>query len=301
MIIKSILPLRILMVSVWACLGVIFSAPSAQADKLPFMSQSKIRVVASPGERVYGEITLDNPTDESKSMHLYLEDWYYLPGGSGAKDFLPANSTPTSACPWITFYPADVTVPAFGKRKINYSVNIPAGSSGTRFATLFFETLLNSKSSLLEPGRSAGLDVNIRVATLFYVEAKGTIQRTAKISNLNIRPSQEPEGSLDITLDFENTGNTDITTSGSFSLMNNEGVVSARGAFNSIYTFPGGKGSFLGTWKDKIPAGEYDLVITIDLGKALEDAGIGRGPVIVKEASVTIGNNNQIVQIGQFQ
>ena len=300
MIKGGILSTRLRIISIWFCLGVSFFVATAQASQLPFMNQSKIRVVVSPGERTFGEITLDNPTDEAKSMRLYLEDWYYLPGGTGAKEFLPANSTPTSACPWITFSPADATVPAFGKQKINYSVNVPPDATGARFATLFFETLF-SKGTLSDSGRSAGLDVNVRVATLFYVEVKGTIERTAKISNLNIQPSKETKGSLDITLDFENTGNTDITTSGNFSLMNSEGMVSARGAFNNVYTFPGGKGFLLGTWKDKIPAGDYDLIITVDLGKALTDAGTGRGPVIIKEASVTIGENNQIVQIGQLQ
>lgn len=294
------MPAILRIIGICFCLMGSFFIPVAQADKLPFMNQSKIRVVAAPGERVFGEITLDNPTDEAKGMRLYLEDWYYLPGGTGAKEFLPANSTPTSACPWITFSPADVTVPAYGKQKINYSVNVPPDASGAHFATLFFETLIG-KGTISSAGRSAGLDVNVRVATLFYVEVKGATHRDAKISNLKIAPSKDTKGSLDITLDFENTGNTDITTSGNFSLMNNAGLVSARGAFSSVYTFPAGKGSLLGTWKDIIPAGDYDLVITVDLGKALTDAGMGRGPVITKEASVTIGENNQIVQIGQLQ
>lgn len=287
-------------ISICFCFVGSFLVSAVQADKLPFMNQSKIRVVVAPGERAFGEITLDNPTDQAKSMRLYLEDWYYLPGGSGAKEFLPANSIPTSACSWITFSPADVMVPAFGKQKINYSVNVPADASGARFATLFFETLI-SKGTLSGADRSAGLNVNVRVATLFYVEVKGTVERTAKISNLNIQPSKEAKGPLEITLDIENTGNTDITTSGNFSLMNSEGMVSARGAFNSVYTFPGGNGSLLGTWKGGISAGEYILVITVDLGKALTDAGIGRGPLITKEAPVTIGENNQIVQIGPLQ
>ena len=297
---KGIVFVRLCVISICFCFGWSFFVSTAQADKLPFMSQSKIRVVVSPGERAFGEITLDNPTSQSKNMRLYLEDWYYLPGGSGAKEFLPANSAPTSACPWITFSPAEVTVPAFGKQKINYSVNVPPNASGARFATLFFETLI-SKSTLSDSGRSAGLDVNVRVATLFYVEVKGTIERTAKINNLNIQPSKNEKGTLEITLDFENTGNTDITTSGNFGLMNDQGLVSARGAFNSVYTFPGGKGVLLGIWKDKIPVGDYDLVITLDLGKALTDAGIGRGPMMTKEASVSIGENNQVVQIGQLK
>ncbi|MFA4993417.1 MAG: hypothetical protein WC571_05565 [Candidatus Omnitrophota bacterium] len=284
---------------IYFCFMGSFFVSIAQADKLPFMNQSKIRVVAAPGDRVFGEITLDNPTEESKNMRLYLEDWYYLPGGAGGKEFLPAGSTPASACPWISFSPAEVTLPAFGKQRISYSVDVPSDATGTHFASLFFETSLG-KDSLPDSGRSAGLDVNVRVATLFYIEVKGKAARSAEVDNLNIQPSKDEKGALDITLDFENTGNTDITTSGSFSLMNNDGVVSARGAFNNVYTFPGGKGSLLGTWKDRIPAGVYDLVITIDLGKALTDAGMGRGPVITKEASVTIGENNKIVQVGKL-
>lgn len=296
--------LRIIMAICFFLLGSLLVSV-AQADKLPFMNQSKIRVVVAPGERAFGEIALDNPTAEAKNMRLYLEDWYYLPGGSGAKEFLPANSIPTSACPWISFSPAEVVIPAYGKQKISYSVNAPADATGARFATLFFETLISKGVMAGSAERSAGLDINVRVATLFYVEVKGTIERTAKLDNLNIQPAKEQKGpahaDIDITLDFENTGNTDITTSGSFSLINNDGLVAARGAFNSVYTFPGGKGSLLGTWKDLIPPGDYDLIIVVDLGKALTDAGTGRGPVITKEASLTIGENNRIVQIGQLQ
>jgi len=282
------------------CLVCSIFVSAAQADKLPFMNKSKIRVVVSPGDRAFGEITLDNPTEEPKQMRLYLEDWYYLPEGTGAKEFLPAGSTTNSATSWITFSPAEFTLPAFGKQKINYSVTAPQNSKGAYFATLFFETLM-SKGNVSDSGRSAALDVNVRVATLFYIEIKGTAERVAKISNLKILPSKEEKRSLDITLDFENTGNTDITTSGTYSLIDAEGIVSARGAFNSVYTFPGGKGTLLGVWKETISPGVYDLIISVDLGKALTDAGMGRGPIITKEASVTIGENNQIVEIGQLQ
>jgi hypothetical protein len=264
------------------------------------MNQSKIRVEVAPGERTFGEMTLENPTDKAKNIRLYLEDWYYLPGGSGAKEFLAVNSTALSACPWITFSPAEVIIPPFGKQKINYVISAPKDASGARFASLFFETLV-TENPVSDSGRSAGLDISVRVATLFYVEVKGTVERKAGISNLKIEKSAGKGGSLEIALDFENTGNTDITTSANFNLMDKNGIVSARGAFNDLYTFPGGKGVFMGTWKEKIAPGKYDLVINVDLGKALMDAGTGRGPVITKEASLVIGENNQIVQIGQLE
>ena len=115
MIKEGILSIRLRIIIIWLCLAGRFFVSTAQADKLPFMNQSKIRVMVSPGERAFGEITLDNPTAENKIMRFYLEDWYYLPGGSGAKEFLPANSIPTSACAWITFSPADAIVPVCTK------------------------------------------------------------------------------------------------------------------------------------------------------------------------------------------
>lgn len=275
-------------------------APAVYAEKLPYMNQSKIRIMVSPGERAFGEMTLTNPTDKPKNMRFYLEDWYYLPGGSGSKEFLPVNSTEFSASSWITFSPAEVIVPAFGKQKISYVINAPKDATGARFSSLFFETKI-AESVLSDTGRSVGMDIAVRVATLFYVEVKGTAERKAEISNLKIGPSAKNDGSLEFALDFENTGNTDITTLGNFSLMNSDGLVSARGAFNDLYTFPGGKGILLGIWQGKIMPGVYDFIITVDLGKALIDAGMGRGPVITKEASVTIGENNKIVQIGQLK
>ncbi|MDD3275128.1 MAG: hypothetical protein PHN16_05195 [Candidatus Omnitrophica bacterium] len=292
--------LNTVIMGICLAIGAVFCCRPLWAESLPFMNQSKIRLSIPAGQRAFGEITLDNPSDEVKIVHLYLEDWYYQPDGSGAKEFLPANSLPSSACSWITFSPTDLVLPAFGKQKINYAVSVPPGAKGERFATLFFETALG-KGELASSGRSAGLDVNVRVATLFYIEVKDTVERSAKIDNLKVKPSADGSGALEISLDFENTGNSDITTSGNFNLMNSEGLVSARGAFNSVYTLGGGKGVLSSAWKEKIPAGEYDLVVTVDLGKALTDAGLEGGPVITKEASVTIGENNQVVRVGPLK
>lgn len=270
----------------------------AQADKLPFMNQSKIRLMIPAGERYFGELVLENPSDKPKKVRLYLEDWRYLPDATGAKEFLPAGSTFFSACPWIEFSPSEVVIPAFGKQRINYTVFVPAEASGVKFASLFFETVVKQDTALKEE-LSLGLEVNIRVATLFYVEVKGTVKRSARISSFEV-VSLGKEG-LEIKLDFENTGNSDITTEGSFYLMNKKGQVFARGSFNSLYTFPGGKGVLKGIWKEIVPPGEYDLVINIDLGKALQELGLGSGPLFIKEASVTIGENNQVVRVGILQ
>ncbi|MDD5130574.1 MAG: hypothetical protein PHS66_05960 [Candidatus Omnitrophica bacterium] len=300
MIKNNILCIKLRVISISLCFVAGLLVSAAQADKLPYVSQSKIRILAGPGETVSGEITIENPTAESKNINLYLEDWHYLHGSSGAKEFVSPNSMPYSACPWISFTPRNIQVPPFGKQKVSYSVNIPAGAEGARYASLFFETMVSKGVPLLKSGSYAGFDINIRVATLFYVEVQGTVFRSGQLNNLKVEPSQAVGGGLDINLDFANTGNTDIATLGEFILKNKEGAVVARGVFNNLYAFQHGKGALSSTIKEMIPPGVYGLKITVDLGKATAEAGMGNGPVITKEAVVTIGENNRVIEFGEL-
>ena len=50
-----------------------------------------------------------------------------------------------------------------------------------------------------------------------------------------------------------------------------------------------------------MPKGTYDLVLTIDLGKSLEDMGLGRGPVIVREAKINVADNGEIITVGEVR
>jgi hypothetical protein len=106
---------------------------------------------------------------------------------------------------------------------------------------------------------------------------------------------------LFVKLDFKNTGNVDITATGTFDLIDRTGMVYARGKFDEAYTFPSDNATLRGEWKELISAGTYDLIITLDLGKALEEAGMGRGPVIVKEAAVEIGPSGKILSVGALK
>ena len=75
----------------------------------------------------------------------------------------------------------------------------------------------------------------------------------------------------------------------------------ARGEFNDAYVFPGNSATLISSWKDRIAEGKYDLVLTVDIGKALEELELGRGPVITKEAKIVIGADGHIISIGELR
>lgn len=276
-----------------------FFISSVLAVNLPYINKSKIRVSVTPGNKAYGEITVENPTPEARTMQLNLEDWYYLASADGTKEFMPAGTFNRSCAPWITFSPAEFTVPAFGKQKINYSIKLPKDAQGGYYTSLFFET---SIGELPAPGkeRRAGIDLRVRIATLFYLEAEGTIERKAALDNLLVRKDSS-SGNLLLGLDFENTGNVDITAGATFYLMDKKGLVSARGEFNDVYTFGGGRAKLNATWNKTIPAGIYDLVITLDLGKALQETLGTRVPLITKEAKIEIGPRGEVIKVGELR
>jgi len=203
---------------------------------------------------------------------------------------------PLSCAPWISFSPAEFTIPAFGNQAINYIVKVPKDVVGGHYAVLFFETIMTKPV----PEQGIGLGVAVRIGSLFYIEPQGTIKREIGIEKLSLDRTSE-NSPLNISLDFKNSGNVDIIASGNFDLMNRAGMVYARGEFNQVYTFPNDVATLKGKWKESIPAGKYDLIITLDLGKALEEAQMGRGPTIVKEASVEIGPSGEVLSVSTLK
>ena len=277
----------------------IFLTTNSWAIDLPRISQAKIRLSVPTGQTKYGEVTVENPGSEERSMRLYLEDWYYLPGSDGSKEFMPADSSLRSCASWISFSPAEFTLPPFGKQRVSYSVKVPEGKSGGYYEALFFE---NTAGAIGAPqaGIGATMDLILRIAALFYVEVEGTVRRNAEFSNLVVEKESNRKP-LTIKLDFKNIGNTDITTSSSYNIIDRKGMVYARGVFNDLYSFPGDSGKLIAVWKNDIPKGRYDLVMTFNLGKALEEANVGRGPVITKEAGIEIGENGDLVSVGELK
>lgn len=271
----------------------------AAAPNLPFIDKAKIRVFITPGEQGLGELFVENPTEEPRRMHLYLQDWYYLPGGDGAKEFVPAGTLPNSCASWINFSPADFVLPPFGKQRISYSVKMPENAKGTHYAVLFFETQIAQAKEAAIDERDAGIDLKVRIASLFFVDAQGATDRNARIGNLSVK-NDTTSGGLSIQLDFLNTGNADITAATSFYLMNKEGVVAARGEFNTVYTAPQDKAKLAALWKKPLPQGSYDLVINLNLGKGLEETSGKRLPAISREAEIIIGQKGEVIQVGQL-
>jgi P pilus assembly chaperone PapD len=260
------------------------------------INPTKVRLIIPAGGAKTGNIEVDNPSDESIIVKSYLEDWFYTSQHNGTKNFFPAGTTSLSCSDWITTSLSEFVIPPFAKQTIQYTVRVPEEASGGHYAVLFFESLL-AKPDITD---TAQLGVVVRIGALFYIETKGTTKREAEIANLTLK-RESPDGPLKMSLDFKNTGNVDITCAGTFHIMDNQGMIFSRGELDNVYLFPKETAKLTSSWKGALSKGQYSLVVTIDIGKALEEAQLGRGPVIIKEVDLEIGGRGEVLRIGELR
>ncbi|MCG3176533.1 MAG: hypothetical protein MOGMAGMI_01491 [Candidatus Omnitrophica bacterium] len=235
----------------------------------------RIELELAPGESYSGEFVAENPEDGDVLCRLYLEDWAYLPGGAGDKQFLPAGASALSASSWITFSPAEMTVPSFGRQTVRYTVNVPQDATGGNYSVLFMETAMGTA----ENDQGASVQVSGRIGALFFVRVKGTLRKEGQVKAVDVIA---PAGNkpLEIHTTFQNSGNTDIELGGNFLVMDPEGSVTARGQLQTLYTFPGTLERGVTRWAGSIAPGTYDILLTYDLGQ---------GQTLVEEKTLTVG------------
>lgn len=279
---KRILQLVLIALCLFSFTSSLFAIEVAQVEP------AKVRLSVAPGTSKAGTIKVYNLSSDAKNIKAYFEDWVYLPVCDGTKDFRPAGTTKLSASDWITFSPSEFSVSPYGKQTVNYTVKVPQDASGGHYAVLFFESFLQ------EPGKDeegVNVDVAVRIASLFYVEPEGTVSRKLDINNLKV---SNDKNRFQINARLTNNGNVDINTKATFFVIDNKGMVFARGEFNEVYTLPGDAALMTGEYPKAIPPGKYDVVLTIDISKALEGSGIPKPPAITKELGIEVGEDGEV-------
>lgn len=278
-----------------ASLMLFFFSELGLAVEVVRIDQTKVRLSILPGQTKAGIINVENSSAEPKTVRIYLEDWYYSFPYDGSKEFKPFNTTKLSCGEWISFSPAELFLPPYAKQKINYTVKVPQGVEGGHYAVLFFESILGQPSA-----EGVGVSVAVRVASLFYIEAEGTLKKDVALEKFSVERKSKVTP-LKIDFELRNNGNVDITAGGNYNIMDKNGMVYARGDFNTVYTFPGDSARLSATWSLPISRGIYDLILTLNLGKAQEEAGLGRGPILVKETSIEVGENGEVLNVGELK
>ncbi len=256
----------------------------------------KVFLKVPAGRSGSGKLTVRNPSEEAIKIKIYAQDWKYNDLHDGTKVFFPLGTLPLSCANWISFSLSEIEIPADGQQDVYYTVKVPQDAAGGHYAVLFFESMVAKPV----PAGKVTLGLIVRLGAIFYVETAGNSTRTAEISNFSLKKPEKSKP-LEIGLDLKNTGNTDIIAKGTLHLINKKGVIFVRSTLNKSYTLPEETARMTGSWKEPLPKGIYDAILTIDIGKASQEEEWNADFVITKETEVEIGSSGEVLKVGELR
>lgn len=247
------------------------------------INEPKINLTVPAGGAKTGIISVDNLTDEEVSVMAYAEDWQYAKSGDGTKEFFPRSSTKFSCSNWLTIYPAEFQLPAFGRKDVQFTVRVPEDASGGFYSVVFFE----SKLGTAQTEEGVFVAVAGRLGSLIYLQVEGKTERKAAIEAFKTSRT-DTQGPVQISFIFKNTGNTDITAKGTYNIIDDKGMVFVRGQIPDIYTLQGDRVEIKTDFLSELEQGNYDFILTLDLG---QDA------VVIEERSIKVTDTGLIQTI----
>jgi hypothetical protein len=224
------------------------------------LNRPVVQETVEPGQRITGQIEVENQGSEPLDLDVYVEDWEYLEGGSGDKDFLPPGTSPWSASNWIHYFPNRLSVPPRGKAAVEYTVTVPPEASGGHYAVMFFESFLASG----EAKEGVTVQYTGRLGSLFEIDTP-PVRRTGEITGIEVSPV-DPARPLVLRYTFRNTGNVVIRPKAYYNILDINGRYLGRGEFEPLYTSPGRSGAVSTEWTGSLPPGTHTLLLTVDLG-----------------------------------
>ncbi len=296
--------MRVVTVMILLSFGSVFpqawAAPAAPAAPAPLVAATdsekaspggfgmavgptNIRLAGAPGSAQTGSITvwnngakaLDVVTELSDVTNVLTEDKHL------EREFPPPGVVPYSCAKWVVLEQQELTVEAHSKKSIGITVSTPADASGGYACVVFFRGLPVFENPAEDDGKpKTSVVVQPRIGTLVFFEAEGTALRKGELLNLSYKPPQEDRPLL-LQYEFKNTGNTDILLTGHFHIMDASKALIAKGDLTPIRTFPGDQGIAQTEWAGVLAPGDYQLVITMELGPDAQE-------VIVREIPLKI-------------
>ena len=210
--------------------------------------------------------------EEPATVSLYLSD--YEVGSGGAYRYLPPGTLPRSCAEWIELDRTQIELPAGESTEVSFTVTVPSETEGSHWAVLFVETEPEplGEAPETETGIAIGIIEKWRYAIIFSETVPGTEEPDATINSLKIRQDRG-SGLVNVTLDFENTGNVIIRdVTGSIDLIDQTGEILDSVAIPTFRILPGSTRSFELKSSKKLPPGVYIARAGIDYGDALASA-----------------------------
>jgi hypothetical protein len=236
--------------------------PTRVAGQSVGIAPAQVVQTFKPGVPFEIALAAVNRGDKAVEMSVEITDFWY--DEKNEKIFSTPGTSPRSAANWIQFVPEHFELPANGSQKMRAIVTPPADAKGGYYAVLFIQSKPLDTGNKTPDGKI--LLANMRVGCLVLLTAENTADYKIELSNVQVVPPSANQ-ELSVSFDVADLGNTHVFPLGRLAVLDTNKKLVAKAESKPVRLLPGQKNTLKIDWSGKLPAGNYNGILTIAYGE----------------------------------
>jgi P pilus assembly chaperone PapD len=254
-----------------ACIAII-GLPALTFAEISFsVSPIRIELSGEVGGTHTDVMEVRNEGNEKARIKITMQDW--LLSEEGTPSFQKAGSLQRSCTGWMKINPVDFLLQPGEKKIVRYSVSIPDGvKNGGYRGAFMFETVPQ-----VEPGqKTKAVAIKGNIAAVMYL----VVGKTDPVGDLTDMSYNDSKKERQVLTRIKNSGDIHFRIKGSIKITDEAGKTVQTADLPDVPILPESVRTIPVTLDEKLPAGKYTAVATVDIGaKALL---VGELPFVVK-------------------
>ncbi len=242
---------------------------------MPSVADADIAISAAPavidapvdvGRTAEGTVHLANIGSDPVTIHTYVQDWWYTPGG--ALTVPAAGASPRSAASWVSVRDREFQLAPGASRKVELLLAVPPDARGGHYAVVFFE----AGDAHLSATGAMKVGVNGRLGVL--VAHHDPARSAPALAVSGVAATVTPDEGTRIAVELDVTGDVHATPTGSAVIVDAAGRVIGKVALTpsgASTLLPGQRGRLTGELARALPPGRYEALVSVSYfaGKAV--------------------------------
>lgn len=249
------------LLSLFALIGAMTATANSDAILGITVTPGKFEAAMPPGTTYNVPITVRNTSFASSHILTSLSDFSL--SDNGDYEFSKAGERPNSVLRWAAVRPREFDVAPNTTEQVELSLTVPDDKSlsGEYAGVVFFQT---------RPQRgNHGVAFSARVATKLYITIQGTEKIDGAITKMV--SAKAPAGQM-YRVQFKNTGNAHVYCRGELIVQKDGAVVYQLPLPENLLVERGGT-RMIQVLGNKLPAGDYQAIATVDYGGKTQTGG----------------------------
>lgn len=258
----------------WLCLCLASALTFLLLLLVPLSSFAQLAVPSAPfylnvpaGERRTFSLKIENLGEEPEGVKVYLGDWRRDLNGN--IQYFSPGTLPQSLANWIKISPSSFIVKGGKDREIRFTVSVPEGEEGSKWAILFIQREPELTEETVKRGeeeRRVVIRSVFRYAIRIYQTIPGTEIKEGKVTDIGVNLAKGGYP-VKVMVEFENTGNVFLKPTGWVEFRDmKEGKTVVRMDISEFSILPGGKRRLEISYQKELPFGKYITLAIIDYG-----------------------------------